>query len=643
LAPVKAAAPKVYLFFLSGAKKGKIEASEAQVVRIGRQPYCEIPLDPYQDIPASGEHAKIVCQPDGTFTLFDSGSSWGTFKNDVRLTGPVAITTGDVITFGLDQQGNVGPKAKFYLESDILRCPSCKGPVYKRHFKCPGCRKKVCLRCIDFKAKTCAPCGKRKSKSPAAKKRKQNAASGTNSQGYELVDDDEPAAKAPARVVISGKDAKRVKRAQARKKRGKKVKKNPRKNTRVMPGRGRQDPGVMAEPLDPGVLAERVDLESPFCTVCCDFVTAKIFQCPSCQQGCCVAHRKGKVCPACAGVTSSAALEGSSFEAGRGTEPELVIPNLDFLQSAPDDEVDPPPPSFRGRPSAGGVRDFPLEHSGSGSGEGWGSGVRGRPPGLGTSGSGVRRGGDVAPGSGVRGGAGSGVHARPGSARGWDEQPAARGWNEAAPPSSAPPSSAPPAKTPSVPTQGAGSLLEGSKIRARAPSAIPCEASGCLQALDLKTFFTCEGCRSRLCPSHRAQPGGTLCAPCAQRAAAPPRRPASPPLPRPAPLPGALPPPPKPIPSTMRFSGPGLPQHPPPPTLPQRRDQDMLETAEDELVLPPLPPLGPQDLIQTATDLPAGDALFQDEELSAVRFECPYCETSLPPHARACIRCGREL
>ena len=50
-------APKVYLFFLTGAKKGKIEASDARIVRIGRQPYCEVQLDAYQDIPASGEHA----------------------------------------------------------------------------------------------------------------------------------------------------------------------------------------------------------------------------------------------------------------------------------------------------------------------------------------------------------------------------------------------------------------------------------------------------------------------------------------------------------------------------------------------------------------------------------------------------------
>ena len=77
---------KVYLFFLSGSKKGKIDAADAQVVRIGRQPYCEVPLDPHLDLPASGDHAQIVSQGGGTFILYDSNSSWGTFKNGERLT-----------------------------------------------------------------------------------------------------------------------------------------------------------------------------------------------------------------------------------------------------------------------------------------------------------------------------------------------------------------------------------------------------------------------------------------------------------------------------------------------------------------------------------------------------------------------------
>jgi FHA domain-containing protein len=149
-----------YFFFLSGAKKGRIEPARpsGRVIRVGRQPYCEVPLDPYLDIPASGEHAQVVCEPTGGFTLHDANSSWGTYKNEQRVSAPVQITTGDVITFGRDDRGNVGPQVKFYLARDILRCRVCEGPVYKRHFKCTGCQQKVCLRCVVVQRRLCKAC-----------------------------------------------------------------------------------------------------------------------------------------------------------------------------------------------------------------------------------------------------------------------------------------------------------------------------------------------------------------------------------------------------------------------------------------------------------------------------------------------------
>ena len=149
-----------YFFFLSGAKKGRIEPARpsGRVIRVGRQPYCEVPLDPYLDIPASGEHAQVVCEPTGGFTLHDANSSWGTYKNEQRVSAPVQITTGDVITFGRDDRGNVGPQVKFYLARDILRCRVCEGPVYKRHFKCIGCHQKVCLRCVVVQRRLCKAC-----------------------------------------------------------------------------------------------------------------------------------------------------------------------------------------------------------------------------------------------------------------------------------------------------------------------------------------------------------------------------------------------------------------------------------------------------------------------------------------------------
>ena len=152
---------RVYFFFISGAKKGRIEAVEADVIRIGRQHYCELQLDPYADIPASGDHARVVREGLERWALIDSGSTWGTWKNDVRVMGKVPLLTGDVITCGHDDRGRAGPRIRFYQDKDIMRCPCCEGPVYKRHFRCPTCGRKYCLQCIDFRTQTCKPCGTR--------------------------------------------------------------------------------------------------------------------------------------------------------------------------------------------------------------------------------------------------------------------------------------------------------------------------------------------------------------------------------------------------------------------------------------------------------------------------------------------------
>ena len=151
-------APVAYLFFLTGAKQGKIVPCRGEVIRIGRQYHSEIPLDPYQDLPASGDHARVLRAPTGQFFLEDVGSTWGTYLNEQRLTQRVPITTGDVILCGRDDAGREGPRLKFYLESDVLRCPGCEGPVHKRHFRCPGCGRKHCMRCLNRPTQTCARC-----------------------------------------------------------------------------------------------------------------------------------------------------------------------------------------------------------------------------------------------------------------------------------------------------------------------------------------------------------------------------------------------------------------------------------------------------------------------------------------------------
>ena len=233
---------RVYFFFISGSKKGRIEAIEAaDVIRIGRQPYCELALDPYQDIPASGDHARVVREGPDRWALVDSGSSWGTWKNDVRVMGKVPLLTGDVITCGHDDRGRAGPRIRFYQDKDILRCLGCDGPVYKRHFRCPTCTRKYCLRCIDFRTQTCKPCGLR------------TAAMG-----------------APPRPVIQPPLAAPTVAA-----------------TRIIPvpgGSGLGDDG-------------------PFCNLCNEGVRVPVFTCGSCRRTFCVDHRQPSgSCPLCAGA-----------------------------------------------------------------------------------------------------------------------------------------------------------------------------------------------------------------------------------------------------------------------------------------------------------------------------------------------------
>jgi hypothetical protein len=630
---------KVYFFFLSGAKKGKIESAPATgLIRIGRQHDSTLQLDPYEDIPASGDHAQIVCEGHERFLLEDRGSSWGTFKNDVPVVGRVPITTGDVITCGQDDQGRQGPRLKFYLEKDVLRCPGCEGPVYKRHFKCPACKKKHCLRCIDFKAKTCKACGPQVVQAKA-KARPAAKPTGTGDPGFEILeDDDDDEAARPARVVVSGRDARSFKRAQEK---GKEKKK-----------KAAGDPGIVAEP---------VDLDAPFCAVCCEFAEGPVFTCPACRQTVCVAHKKGVVCPPCAGVAA-----GAPDAVSRASEPELVVPDLDLPDEAPPPRPAPRatpqrPEKPRSGPAHGTLEDSGRRRAGSGSslggvarvGSGSGADRRGIPSTMRFTA------GPPQPDDGV-------VLARPDPAAASAPPPALRAEPIKQPPPAPraePIKQPPPARPPSdasrpagnVPTPppgtgGADPLLTRSNIDARRPPAIPCER--CAAPLSATSFFICERCRSRLCGQHRSATRPTSC----DRCGAPP----SPfDAPARAPLPYASAPPqqPTPLPPTPGLGRPavGTPWTPPVPAapLPPRRPsvpQDLIETAGDD-VLPPLPPPGAPPARTSPPPMPLGlsgsgsgrNARPMSVSGSGVRFECPYCDEQLTPNTASCPKCGREL
>jgi len=65
---------------------------------IGREMSCNIPLSNDQTI--SRNHAEVLCNPDGSYTVTDKGSSNGTFVNSSRVTGSAQLVAGDTLVVG---------------------------------------------------------------------------------------------------------------------------------------------------------------------------------------------------------------------------------------------------------------------------------------------------------------------------------------------------------------------------------------------------------------------------------------------------------------------------------------------------------------------------------------------------------------
>ena len=512
-----------YFFFMSGAKKGKIEPARptGRIIRLGRQPYCELALDPYQDIPASGEHCQVIVEPQGGFTLRDAGSSWGTWKNEIRIAGPVPITTGDVITLGRDDQGRVGPQLKFYLARDILRCRVCEGPVYKRHFKCPGCEQKVCLRCVVVERRLCKACVLT-----------VGVPSGVAGRAPG------PTAPAPgpaAPVTASGWNATTPPQGTRRP--------PPHKQTAIMPGAHQPIPSSGANPS----LPVQPSAGSAFGGR------------PPSTDGFSRAQVHG------GGLGAGGSGAGGSGAGGSGAG-----------QREPSSGARPPlPPS---PPTKGDFKAFTLDAKDPSASE-----PELKVPDL----------GDIdAPGG-----------------------PA----------------------TPLGQPKDAG----GTGFDIRRPAAIPCER--CASPLNALDFFICERCNKRLCPGHRNSPSDGVCNQC--QAPRPSGR-IAPPPPMPSPMPG---PAPGAVPATMRM------QRPPQQSLVETLDDSGPTPNWSSPAQPPRPPSAPQvprpptqEFVETADDedddlaRPAPGSAEQPG-LSAMRFECPYCERAVPQHASMCSHCGKDL
>jgi pSer/pThr/pTyr-binding forkhead associated (FHA) protein len=72
----------------------------AKQYKLGRYVECDIVLD---HITVSREHAEFFVDPHLNVFLTDLNSSYGTFVNKKRITEPVLLEVGDIVTFGDEQ------------------------------------------------------------------------------------------------------------------------------------------------------------------------------------------------------------------------------------------------------------------------------------------------------------------------------------------------------------------------------------------------------------------------------------------------------------------------------------------------------------------------------------------------------------
>jgi len=96
-----------YLRVTTGARAGDVIPLEGPVVRVGRQPGCEIRFDPERDLDVSAMHAELRVRDDGWW-IRDLGSRNGTWVGGERVEGEKLLAPGQVISFGAE-----GPRAEF--------------------------------------------------------------------------------------------------------------------------------------------------------------------------------------------------------------------------------------------------------------------------------------------------------------------------------------------------------------------------------------------------------------------------------------------------------------------------------------------------------------------------------------------------
>jgi pSer/pThr/pTyr-binding forkhead associated (FHA) protein/S1-C subfamily serine protease len=83
--------------------------------RLGRDPSLEITFDPDDDI-VSAVHARLWCEPDGTWWLEDLESTNGTWLGGRRIEQPEQLRTGDRVTLG-----QRGPALRVTIPGQVAR------------------------------------------------------------------------------------------------------------------------------------------------------------------------------------------------------------------------------------------------------------------------------------------------------------------------------------------------------------------------------------------------------------------------------------------------------------------------------------------------------------------------------------------
>ena len=113
----------IELRILSGSRSGQRERFDTSPVTVGRHPLSDLKFDPDADLDVSTRHAELR-DVDGTWTVFDQGSTNGTFVNGTRISGHRALFDGD--TLGL---GATGPQVEVHIAGEPRATVAASGGV----------------------------------------------------------------------------------------------------------------------------------------------------------------------------------------------------------------------------------------------------------------------------------------------------------------------------------------------------------------------------------------------------------------------------------------------------------------------------------------------------------------------------------